>query len=73
MVINVRVVPRASRNLVKRESEKSFKVYLTKPAIEGQANAELVKRLAEYLGVKKYLVNIIKGEKARCKLVRISE
>ncbi len=73
MVINVRVVPRASRNLVKQESENSFKVYLTKPAIEGQANEELVKRLAEYFSVKKHTVNIIKGEKARCKLVRISE
>ena len=53
MVINVRVVPRASRNLVKRESENSFKVYLTKPAIEGQANEELVKAI-EYFELKIY-------------------
>ena len=72
MVFIVRVVPKSSRNLVRRICDGSFKVYVTKPAIEGQANEEVIRLLADYLGVKKYLVNIIKGEKGRDKIVRIT-
>jgi len=73
MVFNVRVVPNAGRSLVKKELNGHFKVYLTKPAIEGRANKELIKLLAEYLGVKKCLIDIVKGERSRDKLVRITE
>lgn len=64
-------MPRASRNLVKKE-EQRFKVYLTKPAVDGQANTQLIDLLSEFLGVKKYQVSIIKGEKSRDKLVQIN-
>jgi len=66
-------VPNAGRRLVKENSAGTLKVYLAKPAIEGKANKELISALADYFGVKKYLISIIKGEKARDKLVRISE
>jgi uncharacterized protein (TIGR00251 family) len=71
MVLRIRVIPRASRNLVKQE-EGHLKVYLTSPAQEGLANAQLVKLLAEHFGVKKYQVRIIRGEKSRDKEVQIS-
>lgn len=70
MIFNVRVVPRASRNLVKKEAS-GFKAYLTKPAEEGQANQQLKELLAEYLKIKKYQIKIIKGEKSRDKLIEI--
>ncbi|MBN2831365.1 MAG: DUF167 domain-containing protein [Candidatus Omnitrophica bacterium] len=72
MLLDIRVVPKAGRNLVKRESPTSFKVYLTKPATKGEANEELIKVLAEYFKVKRYMVTIIKGDKVRGKLVRIA-
>ncbi|MDD5729720.1 MAG: DUF167 domain-containing protein [Candidatus Omnitrophica bacterium] len=72
MIIKIRVVPKASRNLVKKE-EGALKVYLTKPAYEGLANKQLIELLAEYLGVKKYQVNILKGDKSRDKLVEIQD
>ncbi|MFA5287302.1 MAG: DUF167 domain-containing protein [Candidatus Omnitrophota bacterium] len=71
MIFNVRVSPRASRNLVKKEAG-GFKVYLTKPAYDGQANEQLVELLAGHLDLKKYQVRIIKGLKGRDKIVEIT-
>jgi len=71
MILNVRVVPKASKNLVKKE-EDYLKVYLTKPAQNGLANTQLIALLAEYLNIKKYQVKIIKGERSRDKLVKIN-
>lgn len=70
MLLNVRVSPQASRNLVKEEGS-GLKVYLTKPAREGLANDQLIQLLARYFKVKKYQITVIKGEHSKNKLVRI--
>jgi len=72
MILNVRVSPKASRNLVKKEGD-IYKVYLTKPAQDGLANEQLVALLAEHLKAKKYQLKIIKGFKGRDKLIEFSE
>jgi len=71
MILTVKVVPKASRNLVKEEAN-GLKVYLTKPAQDGLANEQLVHLLSEHLKIKKYRIKIIKGDKSRNKLVEIS-
>ncbi len=71
MILSVRVIPKASRNLVKEEGS-GFKVYLTKPAQDGLANEQLVSLLAKHLKIKKYQISIIKGDKSRNKLVEIT-
>ena len=71
MRIKVRVIPKSSRSLV-AEEEGGLKVYLTKPAQDGLANAQLIDLLSEYFRVKKYQVNIIKGSTSRIKLVEIN-
>ncbi len=71
MILNVRVQPASSRNLVKEEKG-VLKVYLTKPAQEGLANRQLVELLAAHLKVKKYQIKIIKGQNSRNKLIEIS-
>lgn len=70
MILNVRVIPKASRSLIKKEND-YLKVYVTKPAADGLANAQLIDLLAGYLKVKKYRIKIIRGEKSRNKLCRI--
>jgi uncharacterized protein len=70
MIIKVRVVPRASREMVTRTDE-GFKVYLTKPAQDGLANKQLIDLLSAYLKVKKYQIKIIKGQKSRDKLIEV--
>lgn len=70
MILNIRTSPKASRNLVKKEGG-SLRVYLTKPAQDGLANHQLLELLAEYLKVKKYQLQIIKGAKSRNKSVKV--
>jgi uncharacterized protein len=70
VVLNVRVVPRSSRELVVKEDTR-YKVYLTKPAQEGLANEQLIALLSEHLRIKKYRLRIIKGERSRDKLIQI--
>jgi hypothetical protein len=72
MIFDVRVNPRASRNHVERQGNK-FKVYLTKPAVEGAANKQLIDLLSGHLKVKRYQIRIKSGEKSRDKLVEIDE
>jgi hypothetical protein len=67
----VRVVPKSSRAYVKEEA-KSLKVYLTRPAQDNEANAQLIEVLAEYFKVKKYQVAIIQGLKSKNKVVKIN-
>jgi uncharacterized protein (TIGR00251 family) len=70
MILEVRVIPRAKRNLIKKENN-LIKIYLTKPAHDGQANVQLIELLSKELKIKKYQVRIIKGETSRHKLVEI--
>jgi uncharacterized protein (TIGR00251 family) len=72
MKINVRVVPRASRLEVKIENN-DLKVYLTRPAMDGEANIQLIEVLAEHFKVKKYNIEIIQGLRSRNKVVRIED
>ena len=72
MIFNVRVNPRASRNRVQQLGNK-IKVYLTKPAQEGQANNQLIDLLSAHFKVKKYKITIKSGDKSRNKLVSIDE
>jgi uncharacterized protein (TIGR00251 family) len=70
-IVQVRVIPNAKRNLVKKEGQK-LKVYLTAPPAEGRANKLLIELLAEYLNCKKSHFKIIKGGKSRNKLITTS-
>ena len=72
MIVNVRVIPGASRDLVKPESG-TLKVYVTKPAQDGRANARVIELLAKHFGIKKYEICIIKGERSRNKAVQIPD
>ena len=70
MIFNVRVSPRASRNRVEQIGD-ILKVYLTKPAAEGLANAQLIDLLSAHFKIKKYQIRIKSGLRSRNKLVEI--
>ncbi len=72
MKINIRVVPSASRLEVKTING-VLKVYLTKPAVDGQANTQLIEIIADYFQVKKYQVEIIQGLNNRNKIINIED
>jgi len=49
----------------------ALKIRLGAPAIDGKANAELIRLLADAFGVPQRNVQIMRGETSRAKLVRI--
>lgn len=71
MLINVRVVPGSSRIRVCEEPGR-LKVYLTRPAQDGEANEQLLKVLSAHFKTKKYLLTIRKGISSRDKVVEIT-
>ena len=71
MRLEVKVIPKSSRNLVKEENGR-IKVYLTQAPEKGKANKALIEELASYFNVKKHCVRIIQGEHSALKIVEIA-
>ena len=71
VVFEVRVAPRASRSRVIGVQDGALKVALTAPPVDGAANEALRKLLAKTLGVSKSDVEIVRGDRARIKLLRV--
>jgi uncharacterized protein (TIGR00251 family) len=70
-VFAVRVVPRASSNVIVGMEGETLKVKVTASPKKGEANHALVKLLAKVLGVRKNQVEILSGHTARRKVVRV--
>jgi uncharacterized protein (TIGR00251 family) len=68
-VFRIRVVPRASSNETVGIQGDALKLRITAPPVEGKANEECIRLLAETLGVKKGQVTIIAGHASRTKTV----
>lgn len=71
MIINVKVNPKSKRNLVEKEKDDLFRVYVTTAPENGNANKAMIELLADYFSVAKSRISIISGEKFRLKVVRI--
>lgn len=71
MIIRVRVIPNAEHSEVMGRVGSIVRVRVASPAVEGEANTELVEFLAEFFGVKKSGVSILRGEKGKEKTVQI--
>ena len=72
MRIYVRVVPRSSKNEVTKIAEGEYKVRLTAPPVDGEANKMLLEVLAAFFGRPKSSLQIIGGRSAKIKIVEIS-
>lgn len=71
LVLSVQVQPRAGRNTIAGPHGEHLKIRLAAPPVEGRANAELVAFLAQEFGVRREDVEILRGDTARRKLVRV--
>jgi len=70
--LSVRVQPRASRNEVAGLVGETLKIRLTAPPVEGEANAACLKFLAKLLDLAPSRLAIIRGDRSRNKVVRIT-
>jgi uncharacterized protein len=73
VLLPVAVQPRASRNAVAGLRGGALKVQLTAPPVEGAANDACLRFLADLLGLSRARLSIVKGTKARHKLIRIAD
>jgi uncharacterized protein (TIGR00251 family) len=67
----IHVQPRARRTEVAGRHGDALKVRLAAPPVDGAANAELVRFLAEALGVPRRAVRVVAGQTARRKVVEV--
>lgn len=71
LILPVGVVPRAKKNEVMGVEGEILKVRIKAPPVGGKANEALVELLAEALGVRKGQVEIVRGQRARDKTIRV--
>jgi uncharacterized protein (TIGR00251 family) len=72
VVVDIHVIPRASRTQADGIHDNALKVRLHAPPVDGQANQALVEWLAERLGIAKRDIELLRGATARRKQLRIS-
>lgn len=69
--IEVKALPRSSKNQVQGEQDGALKVKLAAAPVDGEANQALVKYLASYLDIPRRNVVLLKGESSRNKVLEI--
>lgn len=67
----VKVVPRASKSQIVGTEGDALKIRLNAPPVEGKANDALRAFLADVLGVRRAQIEIVMGQTARRKVVRV--
>ena len=72
VLIEVRVIPRASKSGLAGTRDGALLVRLNARPVEGAANAELIEVIAKALGIPKRSVSIVSGDRSRQKRVAIA-
>ena len=71
LLVDVQVVPRASRVAVGPAVGDRLRVAVTAPPVDGAANDAVIDALARAFGVRRAAVRIVRGETGRRKTVQI--
>jgi uncharacterized protein len=71
-IVRVHVVPNAKINSVAGEHGGAIKIKLRASAVEGKANAALLRFLAEQLELPRHAIALQRGQRSRDKLIRIA-
>jgi len=69
--LTLRVQPGARRSEVVGPHGDALRIRLAAPAVDGKANAELVRFLAAHVGLPAQAIEIVAGQTNRTKVVRI--
>ena len=69
--IEVTIKSNSKEQRIDQFNENSFKIWVKSPAIDGKANTEMKKILAELFNVHQNQINIIFGWKSKRKIVEI--
>ena len=71
--IYIKIKPNSKKGpLVEKLTADSFVVYVREPAVDGRANAALIRILADYLYTSPSRLSIVRGHTSRDKVIEIS-
>jgi len=70
-MLTVKVIPHARLTRVERDGAGGFIVRVPDPPEDGRANAAMIEALAQYLGVPKRRLAIVRGHTSRRKVIRL--
>ncbi len=73
LTFNVRVVPRASRSEIVGEHDGALRVRLAAPPVDGAANDELVRTIADAFSVSRSAVEILAGQTSKLKTIKVTK
>lgn len=71
MRIELKVIPRAKKEILEKISNNNYRVKVTAPPEKGKANKRVIELLSESLGIKKRDIRIISGETSSRKILEI--
>lgn len=72
MLIQIKVIPRSSKNQIIKQPDGSLRIKLTAAPVNGKANNALIELLAEHFDVSKSKIKIVRGQTSKTKRVEIS-
>jgi len=71
-IIHISIIPRSSKNEILGPLEDgSYKVRVTSPPVDGEANKKLIEVISEHFDIPKSCITILKGERGRTKVIEI--
>lgn len=73
VILQIKVKPNAKQQKLEQQADGSWLAHLKSPPVDGKANTELIKLLAQRFAVTKSQVTIKSGGAAKLKLVEIVE
>ena len=71
VLFTIRIVPRASRSELAGFQDGTLKLRIAAPPVDGKANEECVRMIADFFGIKKVRVTIVSGHTSRTKTVAV--
>ena len=71
MFFTIHVKLNKNKDGVEKISDTEFVIYTKKPAVENKANEDIIKQLASHLRVSKADIRIVRGLKAKKKIIEI--
>ena len=72
VMVNIIVLPRSSKCTIVGLHDGALKIKLTKPPVDGEANAECCRFMAKSLGIAKSQIILVRGSTSRHKTLQIN-
>ena len=69
--IRIKLVSRSSRSQIIGKDGEVYKIKVTSPPVDGEANRELISLISKKLGIPKGSIEIISGKRSRMKVLRL--